>query len=425
MGISLSSPGGEAITLKQDYLYAAGYGNVTVISAGDDSIKATIDHISVRGNIAAGPDGKKVYVCGLDGVYVINTSTNAAARKASGYGSYWDVAVNPVLDEYYVGVQSTSAENYRPYILVLNANTDAEVMRFNTSGDGTAMDLAVSPDGDKLYVCFQKSNRANFTVYDLSSRAYLSTKSILLPDDMAVSPDGKEVYVACADGENFLSRVYVIDAPGYAIKAQIDSLDGPRGVAFSPDGKKAFISNAYSDTVSVIDTVSRSVVTTIDLGRASPNKIAVTPDGKKVYVSHGGDVNGISVINTSDYSVAFIGSAGKNVNELAICQIPQSFIIRPLPTTLMPPLSSATPTPVPSYTPTAATPTAAATTAPTQAPGPDSTETPSSGPSINPEPGATQNPSASATPVPAATPGLAAITAIACLAGAAFLARKR
>ena len=150
------------------------------------------------------PDGKKVYVCGRDGVYVINTSTNAVARKASGYGSSWDVAVNPVLNEYYVGVHATSADNYRPYILVINANTDTEVMRFNTSTDGTAMDLAVSPDGDKLYVCFQKSNRANFTVYDLSSRAYLSTKSILLPDDMAVSPDGKEVYVACADSENFL-----------------------------------------------------------------------------------------------------------------------------------------------------------------------------------------------------------------------------
>ena len=43
---------------------------------------------------------------------------------------------------------------------------------------------------------------------------------------------------------------------------------------------------------------------------ASPNKIAVTPDGKKVYVSHGGDVKGISVINTSDYSFAFIANAG-------------------------------------------------------------------------------------------------------------------
>ncbi len=411
--------------MKQNYLYAAGYGNVTVISASDDSIKATINGVSDRGSIAASPDGKKVYVCGQDGVYVINTSTNAVARKASGYGSYWDVAVNPVLNEYYVGVHATSADNYRPYILVLNANTDTEVMRFNTSTDGTAMDLAVSPDGDKLYVCFQKSNRANFTVYDLSSRAYLSTKSILLPDDMAVSPDGKEVYVACADGENFLSRVYVIDASSYAIKHQIDSLDGPRGVAFSPDGTKAFITNAYSDTVSVIDTASRSVVATIDLGRASPNKIAVTSDGKKLYVSHGGDVKGISVINASDYSVAFIANAGKYLQELAICQIPQSFIIKPFPVTLIPPLSSPTPTPAPSVTPPAATPTSVATTIPTQAPGPTSTETPSPGPSINPETNVTQNPSPSASPAPSATPGFGAVMAFVCLTGAVYLARKR
>lgn len=222
-----------------------------------------------------------MYVCGQDGVYVINTSTNTAARKASGYGSYYDVAVNPVLNEYYVGVHGTKADNYRPYILVLNANTDTVLMRFNTSSDGTAMDMAVSPDGDKLYVCFQSSLWANFTVYDLSSRAYLSTKSILLPDDMAVSPDGKEVYVACADSEHFISRVYVIDASSHAIKHQIDTLNGPRGVAFSPDGKKAFITNYYGDTVSVIDTSSWSVLRTVNLDKANPNKVAVTAEVKR------------------------------------------------------------------------------------------------------------------------------------------------
>jgi hypothetical protein len=63
-GISLSGPGGEAITLKQDYLYAAGYSNVTVISASDDSIKATINGVSDRGSIAASPDGKRCMCAG-------------------------------------------------------------------------------------------------------------------------------------------------------------------------------------------------------------------------------------------------------------------------------------------------------------------------------------------------------------------------
>jgi YVTN family beta-propeller protein len=393
VGIVLSAPAAGAATLKQDYLYVAGYGNVTVISASDDSIKATIGGVSVFGSIAASPDGKKVYVCGQDGVYVINTSTNTAVRKASGYGSYFDIAVNPVLNEYYVGVHATKADNYRPYILVLNANTDAEVMRFNTSGDGTAMDMAVSPDGDKLYVCFQSSLWANFTVYDLSSRAYLSTKSILLPDDMAVSPDGKEVYVACADSEHFFNRVYVINASSYAVKHQIDSIDGPRGVAFSPDGTKAFITNYYSDKVSVVDTASRAVVRTVSLGKANPNKVAVTPDGKKVYVSHYMDVNGISVINTSDYSVAFIGNAGNRLQELTISQVPQSFIIRLPVVTLVPHVTSPLPTPDVSLAPT---PGSAPTSVPIPSSVPAPTEVPVPGPSVNPETNVTQNPSPTA-----------------------------
>jgi YVTN family beta-propeller protein len=233
---------------------------------------------------------------------------------------------------------------------------------------------------------------------------------------MAVSPDGKEVYVACADSEHFISRVYVINASSYAIKHQLDTLQGPRGVAFSPDGKKAFITNYYSDYVTVLDTASRSVVRTVSLGKASPNKVAVTTDGKKVYVSHGGDVNGISVINASDYSVTFIADAGKYLKELAICKVPQSFLIRPIPVTLIPYQPSPTP---------AATPTPVATAEPTKAPGPTATVAPSPEPTAIPEPDVTQNPAPSASPAPSATPGFGAITAIACLGGAVFLARKR
>ncbi|OPY29291.1 MAG: SMP-30/Gluconolaconase/LRE-like region [Methanocella sp. PtaU1.Bin125] len=415
-GISLSGFEGGALSFTEDYLYVAGSGNVTVISATDDAIKSRVDIASFFGSLAASPDGKKVYACGDNGVYVINTSTNTAVRKISGFGSYFDVAVNPVLNEYYVGVHGTSADNYRPYILVVNANTDAEVMRFNTSGDGTAVDLAVSPDGDKLYVCFQSGLWANFTVYDLSSRAYLSTKSILLPDDMAVSPDGKEVYVACADGEHFLSRVYVIDGSSYAIKHQIDTLNGPRGVAFSPDGTKAYVTNGYGDTLSVIDTATRSVARTVSLGRARPNKVAVTTDGKKVYVSHSGDTGGISVINASDYSVTFIAIAGQYLNELAICKVPQSFLIRPIPVTLIPYQPSPTPT---------AEPTSAATVTPAPAPGPASTVTPTPEPTAAPEPTVTQTPSPSATPAPTAAPGFGAVMALACLGGAAYVVRKR
>ena len=428
LSVTLSGLAASAITLKQDYVYVAGGGNVTAIRAGDGSVGATIGGIVTNlGNIAASPDGKKVYVSGRDCVYVINTSTNTAARKDLGLGYCYGIAANPVLNEYYVGVHATRADNYRPFILVLNANTDAEVMRFNTSSDGTAMNLAVSPDGDKLYVCFQSSMWANFTVYDLSSRAYLSTRSIFLPSDIAVRPDGKEVYVACDDTENLASRVYVINATSFVVKAQLDYLQGPRGVAFSPDGKKAFITNRYRDYVTVLDTSSRSVVRNVSLGRASPNKVAVTPDGKKAFVSHSGGINGVSVIDLADYSVSYIGLNSTFLGEMAVCTVPATSAIAPIPVTAIPPLvlsPTPTPTPTPTTEPSPAptgvppAPTAAAPT-----PTPIVTPSPTPG-AIPPAANATESPTASAAPSPSATPGFEALAIIASLAGAAYLARR-
>ncbi len=60
--------------------------------------------------------------------------------------------------------------------------------------------------------------------------------------------------------------------------------------------------------VSVIDTSTRKVVTTLNVGKY-PKEIAVTPDGKKVYVVVKGSYennysNNISVIDTSNDTVS-------------------------------------------------------------------------------------------------------------------------
>ena len=47
---------------------------------------------------------------------------------------------------------------------------------------------------------------------------------------------------------------------------------------------RAYVANYDAKTISVIDTINRAVVTTIDLGHA-PISVAVTPGGKKIYVA--------------------------------------------------------------------------------------------------------------------------------------------
>src|ERR1700736_3417162 len=58
----------------------------------------------------------------------------------------------------------------------------------------------------------------------------------------------------------------------------------------------AYVANEHSNTVSVIDTATNTLVATIPVGTI-PFAVAVTPNGKRVYVTNDGS-NTVSVIGT-------------------------------------------------------------------------------------------------------------------------------
>src|SRR5215467_11551531 len=71
--------------------------------------------------------------------------------------------------------------------------------------------------------------------------------------------------------------------------------------------QNAYITNAGSNTVSVIDTASNMVTKTITNTSTNtyfndPGGVAVTPDGRKVYVANFGS-NTVSVIDTASNMV--------------------------------------------------------------------------------------------------------------------------
>src|SRR6516164_7921802 len=98
---------------------------------------------------------------------------------------------------------------------------------------------------------------------------------------------------------NFSNTVTVIDTTTDKVVTTVDVGLAPAGVAVTSDGSKVYIANeAVKGTVSVIDTATDSVSTTIDLG-LTPIGVAVAPDGSKVYVANEA-VNGtVSVIDTT------------------------------------------------------------------------------------------------------------------------------
>ena len=90
-------------------------------------------------------------------------------------------------------------------------------------------------------------------------------------------------------------------AAQYDVTATITVGTGPRGVAVSPDGTKAYVTNYADGTVSVINTTTNAVDATITVGDR-PIGLAVTPDGTKAYVANNNSTT-VSVINTTTNAV--------------------------------------------------------------------------------------------------------------------------
>src|SRR5262245_26898215 len=70
----------------------------------------------------------------------------------------------------------------------------------------------------------------------------------------------------------------------------------------STRAQNAYITNQISNTVSVIDTATDTVIATIPVG-PSPFGVAVSPDGSKVYVANTSS-NTVSVIDTATNAVS-------------------------------------------------------------------------------------------------------------------------
>jgi YVTN family beta-propeller protein len=96
------------------------------------------------------------------------------------------------------------------------------------------------------------------------------------------------------------STVSVINQSTDTVTATITTGTGPYGIAFSPDGKLAYVAVESQSKVTVISTATDKVINNITVGK-SPHGVAISPDGKRLYVANYGGKS-ISVINTSDTS---------------------------------------------------------------------------------------------------------------------------
>jgi len=287
-------------------------------------------------------DGQKAYVSNQwsDNVSVIDLSAGRVTDTLKTGNGPAGLSLSSDGKAIYV-VNSFSSD-----ISVIDLNSKEEINRITAGNNPTGAKL--SPDGKSLFVTSRRVISASYgeplvselTVINDSSRRiseYKKIESAYMMENLAFTPDGDLGFVTLIRPKNYVPSIQVeqgwmmthgfgVFEPGKDGKVAELLIDEPNSfysdpfdIAITPDGKKAFISSAGADYISVIDIdsvrklfgaspevlklysnnlgiSSRYILKRIHTG-ANPKGIALSPDGKLLYVAEMLDDN-IGVINT-------------------------------------------------------------------------------------------------------------------------------
>lgn len=267
------------------------------------------------GGIAWSSDGHTLYTAG-------SAVTGQNAPKGS-------AALGAVLVTHFDN--DGQPQESKPIVFALRSHIEPNTQ----AKDAKPAGLALAPDNKTLYVSLY--NNGTLAVVDLTSYNPQTGAATVhevpvgsSPECVLVNPTGTKIYVANRGGRapeagDTMDREdpVVIDpktsrvATGtISVIKRLDALLSgerapsqtiavglqPVALCFAPDAKRLYVANANSDSVSVVDTVSDTVVETIPtspapgrLAASSSNGLAVAPDGRTLYVTLGGD-NAVEVV---------------------------------------------------------------------------------------------------------------------------------
>ena len=115
------------------------------------------------------------------------------------------------------------------------------------------------------------------------------------------------------------NTVYIIDISTNSLQARITTGDVPIRVAFSPNGKYAFIPNRVGNCVSVIDTARKLEIQRIPTG-IWPGGVTFNAAGDLAYIANN-KTNDISVIDVATLKVIKTIDVGIHPDGIVFCRV--------------------------------------------------------------------------------------------------------
>jgi len=236
-------------------------------------------------NIAISKDGKRVYVSiarAPGAVDVIDTASLQNVKSIPVKGSVHNTYVTP--DGKFVVSGSIASKT----ITVIDQKTEEPVWSLTLDLGIRPMAFSANPDGSTKWIFVQLSDFNGFAVVDFATHKEI--QRIKNPDlapgktaihyggnashGMAVTADGKTLVVN--SGVN--SALYAYSLPDLKVLGGADVGRAPDWVTLTPDGKTAYVANAASNSVSVVDIKTMKETMRIPVGEVPKRNItAVFP----------------------------------------------------------------------------------------------------------------------------------------------------
>src|SRR5262245_29380095 len=257
-------------------------------------------------------------------LHLVEVSSKTITQTIAISNSFVGVAFSPTADRIYVG---GGASNDVKIFAATGTGTFAANGTIPISGGSAPSGLSLSADGSTLYVALNMTHEV--AVINTATRAIVRRVPVgIYPYTTVKSLDGSKVYVSNWGGKvpgpsDFTDGMFpvivdqrtgipvtgtvsVIDTTTRTVARTIEVGLHPTGMALSPSGDRLYVTNANSDTVSVIDTASDTVAKTLHVGQigpgrvpvlgSSPNAVTVSGDGGRIYVANASE-NAIAVVD--------------------------------------------------------------------------------------------------------------------------------
>jgi len=274
---------------------------VAVIDTVRNEVASTIAVDTEPAQVAASPDGSRIYVTNLgsDTVSVIATASGTVVATIAVGGRPWGIDVAPDGRQVYVANFGSGS------ISVIDTASETTVATVTVGAQPGG--VAVSPDGSYIWVAHW--DIPSITIIDAAT---LTPTSLTFEDlpygtpslaNLVLSDDGSRIFVSAFYDGN--ASILVIDTTS-GIITDIVQIGGhyAQGIAVSPDSNVACV--AAESGIFRIDLDTLSISGSMGGIFDDAFELAYAPDGSRVYVTHFNDMDGIAyllVIDTASHTL--------------------------------------------------------------------------------------------------------------------------